>query len=245
MNTTIDDHRATICALLFLLFGAGISGDGTLMLGSSHAGSDDPQISIQSTVTETWNAVKQFSLASNPNGAWSYGYANVAGGAFTRLAFPSKPCTATNTTGLKCWTDDGSNPNFAGVFGNYSGSTVDYLTIVMPPNVLWLAIQANEVVTRWTAPSAGEYSVAGSFTGIDTGQAPVSVGVYLNGSKPLAQAGTLDIGRENSGSAVREPALQALRDVEVDIYFRQLLDPGRRLSATRAFNHTKTCLPRY
>ena len=130
-------------------------------------------------VSQEWEAVKQFALNANPNGAWSYGSATAAGGTFTLLPMKANPCLA---TGLVCWENSAGFPSYAAVVRNTTGAPVNYATIVAPANLLWLAIQANEVVVRWTAPATGEYLAAGTFSGIDTGQAPVSVMVYVNGA---------------------------------------------------------------
>jgi hypothetical protein len=137
------------------------------------------------TAGTCWNAVDDFSITSNPHGVWSYGWAASFEGTFTRLATPQNPCVG--VTGLICWWNGAGLPTGAQVIRTTTQAPVNYLTIVAPTDMLWLAVESNEVIVRWTAPATGTYSIGGSFTGIDTGQASVNVGVYQNGTTALAQ----------------------------------------------------------
>lgn len=137
------------------------------------------------TAGKCWSAVSGFSVASNPHGVWKYGWATSFGGRFTLLTTAQNPCLG--VTGLVCWSNDASLPTGAQVIRNTTQEPIDYLTIVAPPDMLWLAIEGNELIVRWTAPATGTYSIDGSFTGIDTHGASVNVGVYQDGSTALAQ----------------------------------------------------------
>jgi len=131
-----------------------------------------------------WNAVGDFSVTSNPHGVWSYGWATAFEGTFTSLATSQNPCLG--ITGVICWWNGDGLPTAAQIIRDTNQAPVSYLTIVAPTDMLWLAIEGNEVIVRWTAPAAGTYSIGGSFSGLDTGQASVNVGVYQDGTTALA-----------------------------------------------------------
>ncbi len=132
------------------------------------------------TIVQSWDAVKDFSDTANPNGAWSYGYA-------TRLEGTFLPFTSNFTSGTTIgWNDNGSYPNYAGIALNNTPYTLDNSsTIIIPVGVLALGIQQNAILLRWTAPAAGNYSITGSFQGIDLHLPVVDVGIYENGNTVL------------------------------------------------------------
>src|SRR5437879_2823074 len=51
---------------------------------------------------QTFDLVRDFSLASNPAGAWSYGYESSLGGSFTLFGF-SKTSPAQNGVPIQVW----------------------------------------------------------------------------------------------------------------------------------------------
>jgi hypothetical protein len=115
---------------------------------------------------QTYDAVKDFSLASNPNGVWSYGY----------LTTPGAPLT------LYTWSDNQCNPGMSW-WGLYLGpcdampvlghndtdKVFCWATNCLPPAYIlpqpgW---NGELSVVRWTAPSAGTYGVQGAVMGVD------------------------------------------------------------------------------
>jgi PEP-CTERM motif len=130
---------------------------------------------------QTYDAVQDFSLSSNPNGTWSYGTLSAAtGGSFNVFTL-----TASNDIyqGRELWGNGESFPDSAVVERNNSGATVQYDTITLPTNLLRLDGQSFIDDVRWTAPTAGVYNVAGYFQRIDSnGGVYVNVGVDLNGT---------------------------------------------------------------
>jgi hypothetical protein len=124
----------------------------------------------------SYNAVTDFSLASNPNGAWSY---LVSG---TLLGNP----TSNNPSfvGLDYWWNGQAIPNSSIVAWNSTGSTQTYSsTVVLPPNVLLLDVELNaNVDVRFTAPATGAYSITGYFLGVDTSERSHSVTILDNGT---------------------------------------------------------------
>jgi hypothetical protein len=129
-------------------------------------------------IAETWNAVENFSTASNPNGAWSYGWAPSLGGTFSLLT-TNQNCLESKTV---CWQNGLQEPDLAFVAKDSTPYNVVYYTVALPYNVLWLGPEANAVIARWTAPSAGNYTIIGSFQAIDTELAPVDLGILRDGA---------------------------------------------------------------
>jgi hypothetical protein len=132
-------------------------------------------------IAETWNVVQDFSTASNPNGAWSYGWAPSFGGAFSLLS-TNDDCLEPGTA---CWQNGLAYPNSASVAWNSTPDTLLYMSTILPTNALWLGAQDNAVMARWTAPYTGNYSIIGSFQANDTYESKVNLGILKDGSTVL------------------------------------------------------------
>ncbi len=116
---------------------------------------------------QTWNAVKDFSLASNPNGVWSYGSLTKYGAPLTLYT-----TTCTNLFGLpdSAWATQGCNTPY--VLHNDSSQPICFETICVPPDYFQLDIGNNGAgpfisVVRWTAPQSGTFTIYGSVEGLD------------------------------------------------------------------------------
>lgn len=131
-------------------------------------------------VTTYWDVVQNFSLNSNPNGAWSYGEEPDGGGAFSLFTSGT-----TCFTDGPCWWNGLSDPSSDAVELNTSAYEQHVLTIIAPDNELWMAPENNMVVVRWTAPVTGEYWIFGEFQGIDLNLPTVTVQVVKNGTDVL------------------------------------------------------------
>jgi PEP-CTERM motif len=126
-----------------------------------------------------YNAVNDFSLASNPNGVWSYGSLSaLSGGNFTTI---NSTLINASYTGQNAWYNGLQIPNAIVVDKNTSGVTQTFQTVTLPATELRLDGESGIADVRWTAPTAGSYSIAGLFQRIDNGNVPVSVRVLLNG----------------------------------------------------------------
>ncbi len=126
-----------------------------------------------------YSAVNDFSLASNPNGTWSYGSLSaLSGGSFTALT-----TTRVNAdyTGQNAWFNGQGIPNAMVVDKNTTGVTQTFASVTLPTNELRLDGESGIADVRWTAPTSGSYSIAGLFQRIDNGGVSVSVRVLLNG----------------------------------------------------------------
>ncbi len=125
-----------------------------------------------------YDAVNDFSLTGNPNGAWSYGTLN--GGVFVPDAVP---IANADYSGSLEWYNGLNLPNTAVIEDNATGATQAFSnTIVLPNDELRLDGQNNVDDVRWTAPSTGMVSITGLFQGIDTSQSSVLAQLLLNGS---------------------------------------------------------------
>lgn len=193
-----------------------------------------------------YDNANDFSIASNPNGAWSYGYALTLGGALNYFT------TSGTVNGLEAWytpelyslgtpvvyrnaTDTAVTGGSATIYGYEAG---------FHPGPTSLAVY------RFTAPNAGSFLVEATFFLQDTNATGVNVHVMKNGgtnlySSPMTLAqsyrswsgtvtlgagGTIDFAVDNGGSffydstglgvqisAVPEPQSYALIGVGVGL----------------------------
>ncbi|MBA2435365.1 MAG: hypothetical protein H0V54_09865 [Chthoniobacterales bacterium] len=113
-----------------------------------------------------YNAVRDFSIVSNPNGVWSYGW-------LASLGSPLNYYTVTDTTsvpGISAWLESGTysiNPPY--VAHNDTGNVICLVTFCVPPTYLHVHPGPNNEVTvvRWTAPMSGDFYVQGAVVGLD------------------------------------------------------------------------------
>ncbi len=135
----------------------------------------------------TYNAVADFSLSGNPNGQWSYLYDTGSG-----------PQLLTHVRhnvlaqGVDSWWDGLFTPDSVNTFKNTTASTVSFATIVLPLNLLGMDPQVQKSdITRWTAPSAGMWSITGLFQGIDTFENSHTVEILENSATKLLAPTTI------------------------------------------------------
>lgn len=125
----------------------------------------------------TFDAAADFSASQNPNGAWTYGY--LSGSTFTAY-------TSANTEfyGASTWNRPlpSASDTYPLVFYNGTGGALSYGTGSILPGELGITSgpEGQVGVIRWTAPEAGLFDVAATFTRDDIGTMQVSV--LLNGS---------------------------------------------------------------
>ncbi len=127
---------------------------------------------------QTWNAFADFSTASNPNGAWSYGWGASLG------QFDLYPC-GENGPWYKHWRLSACPPTPA-VWQNNDSISHDGV----PPASLSLHPGASGQVSdiRWTSPISGDITLTGTYGAGDSGL--VSVYVLHNGTILFQQLGT-------------------------------------------------------
>src|SRR5437588_2675412 len=141
----------------------------------------------QNPETPDYDAVQDFSIISNPNGVWSYGWQS-------SLGSPLNLYTVTDTTsisGMSAWLESGTyfaNPPY--VAHNATSNVICVSTFCVPPTCLHLHPGPNNEVTvvRWTAPSSGAFRVQGAVAGLD--HAPTTTRFYevVNSNRILLSA---------------------------------------------------------
>lgn len=130
---------------------------------------------IPGAIAATYSAVTDFSISSNPNGAWSYGYQTTLGGPFSLLSTPGTegPCAIDKWGTLPTITHPtaGGDPCIEGNIYRYT----DELEL-HPGSLGQLA------VLRWTAPSAATIDISSVFSGRNTSPTTTDVHVLKNGT---------------------------------------------------------------
>jgi hypothetical protein len=135
------------------------------------------------SAAQTYNAATDFSLSTNPNGEWSYGWTPTLGGTFTLNAFQAT--SGIDFSGIDMWqarldTPPGYNPS---VFHN-GGATSQLLGLaVVAPGQLGLHPGPNGEfsVLRWTSPDDGSLSLTALFSGLDAHPTSTDAHVLRNG----------------------------------------------------------------
>ncbi len=128
-----------------------------------------------------YDAVKDFSIQSNPNGVWSYGYLASWNVPLTLFAWGG----TCDVSGISWWFISHCD-GLTSVAHNDTTQTVCWTTVCQPPDYLLLnPINGQLSVLRWTAPSSGKFLVQVTFAGLDH-VGPTSTYVYvLHNSKRL------------------------------------------------------------
>jgi len=150
-----------------------------LLLMSSVVSAQAPQCA-----NADYDAVRDFSIQSNPNGVWSYGWESSLGGTFNLYALAD----TTFVPDLNVWYKSGDNffEGWPVVGHNATTKQVCFSTVCVPPGHLLLHPGASGEfsVVRWTAPSAGRFLIEGQFMGIDfAGPTTTDVHVLVNFKK--------------------------------------------------------------
>jgi hypothetical protein len=131
-----------------------------------------------------WNDVADFS-SSNPSGAWRYGQ-GTTGFTFSPYTVFSTACNG--QSGVSCWQPSVIAFGVPLVGKNTTGSTLNFGTVVLPTDVLWVHPQALDSIVQWTAPTAGVYNISGFFELLDVTPNGIFVGIYDNSASVFAGA---------------------------------------------------------
>ena len=136
-----------------------------------------------------FSAAGDFSTASNPNGAWSYGWSLGLGSAFTP---DSSNTTAYSGTSLSGWLGDQHPDGIPYILYNGTANPITLSSTTYQPGQL--AEQPGEsnqyCIVRWTAPSSGAFTIGAAFSGLSSLGNSVDVHILLDGSTIFAA--TLD-----------------------------------------------------
>lgn len=121
-----------------------------------------------------------FTVASNPNGAWSYGYSNTLTGPFEFSPLAVTDLSGTPIDGWFTNTIFDGNPS---VTYNETAAEVALGTVRWEPGqiILHPGPQGQFSTARWIAPVAGIYQISTSFLGQDVVGTTTDVHVLLNG----------------------------------------------------------------
>lgn len=133
-------------------------------------------------VADAYSAPNDFSVASNPNGPWTYGWSPADGSAFH--PYPNGGAASAEYPGGEVWNDPGNiSLGAPAVLYNPTANTIGPGSIpVLPGQMIFHPGQAGEhSVVRWTVPAAGTYAVSARFVGADTLPTTTDVHVWHNG----------------------------------------------------------------
>jgi len=124
-----------------------------------------------------YDAVRDFSIHSNPNGAWSYGYMNGWGSSFTLYTVPDTNCYPGYS--FSGWHEEGQC-HIPFVLRNDSDTKICFQTFCIPTGYLFVSPGPDNgiPVVRWTVPSSGKYLMQVTLGGLDWA-GPTSTGVYV------------------------------------------------------------------
>lgn len=132
-------------------------------------------ISLLSGMAFAADAAADFSLASNPNGVWSYGWSTLLGGGLVL------DTVTLSSGGVDQWRGNLASDGNPSVFKNTTLATVTGGTVTLAP--LQLAMHPGPsgeyAKIRYTATSTGSYNVYGDFIGQDA--TTTDVHILLNG----------------------------------------------------------------
>jgi hypothetical protein len=121
-----------------------------------------------------YDAVKDFSTQSNPNGVWSYGYLTAWGAPFTLFGWGGM-C---DISGISWWFISNCD-GLTSIAHNDTSQTVCWATVCESPNWLLLnPINGQLSVLRWTGSSSGRFLFHIEFVGLDRGY-PTTTNVYV------------------------------------------------------------------
>jgi hypothetical protein len=139
-------------------------------------------IATTACVAQTWDATKDYG-ATNPNGAWSYGY-GITGTSFTLDPFYNPDCEDIwGASGVVCWTAETYYDHTPLVSFNTTGNWLNFASVADPPDVLLIHpghYEDQDSIVRWTAPVAGYYSISGFFEILDVAPTGILGLVFRN-----------------------------------------------------------------
>lgn len=130
----------------------------------------------------TYDALADFSTASNPNGVWSYGE-GIAGTSFTPFVVNG------NIPNFSYWQSSAPSLGAPAIIKNTSAITQISGTAIFPTNVLDVHPgPSSDVIVNFKAPTAGTYNYAGLFEVLDFVQSNGVTGlIYHNGAQLYLQ----------------------------------------------------------
>lgn len=136
---------------------------------------------LQTSEAQVYDPAADFSASSDPIGPWTYGFSSSLGAPLTVFNNPFKYFS------LDFWNGQpgGANTNIQSPWVAHNDAATDQgipTTFLLAPGELAFAPGPDFAIARWTAPTAGLYSISASFTdpGIDGTVATEDVHVRHN-----------------------------------------------------------------
>ncbi|MBX9701025.1 MAG: PEP-CTERM sorting domain-containing protein [Acetobacteraceae bacterium] len=141
-----------------------------------------------SAAAASYNAVFDFSAASNPSGPWSYGY-GTPGSTFTAL---TDSTTAMNgIAGLQGWYSAGAPFGVPTVLANTNPFDIALIPgVFLPISSLQMHPGDSDdtaAILRFTAPAAGLYTYVLEVGSIDRNTSGIGVSTYVNAAPLMAR----------------------------------------------------------
>jgi hypothetical protein len=132
-----------------------------------------------------YDAVRDFSGQSNPNGVWSYGYSTAWGAPFKLNTVSCHPFQ-----GASQWAESVCDQP-AAIMHDDTGKKLCHVTWCMPPTYILSSPgpDGELSILRWTAPSSGRFLMQVTFEGMDyAGPTSTFVHVLQNSKQSLLKA---------------------------------------------------------
>jgi hypothetical protein len=157
----------------------------TLSAGTAIITASSGAIVGQANLTSTtwYDAAADFSPTANPNGVWSYGWSSFGSVVFNLFSFSGNSGGSTGGGLDMWWGSPGGLPDIGhnGTLNTWTCCS----SVSVPPGQLEFhpGPSGENAIIRWTAPSAGYYTVSAIFTGMDyAGPTTTDVHVLQNGT---------------------------------------------------------------
>ncbi len=124
----------------------------------------------------TFDVANDFSIASDPNGVWSYGYSTTLTGPLILNAVSG------TINGIDIWQTPPSLIAPPSSFHNSTQQVATYITIPLQPGQFAFHPGPNDEYekARLTVPTANTYSITGAFSGVDVQGTTTDVHILLN-----------------------------------------------------------------
>jgi hypothetical protein len=178
------------------------------------------------SAASAFSAAGDFSLSSNPNGSWSYGWSYGLGSAFN---LDTTNTTSFQNLGLDAWLGGaGSAASPYALYNSTANPIANNFSVLQPGQLAESPGPSNQYsIVRWTAVSSGTFSIAATFSGLSPSGDSADVHILLNGTsffngtvggpaqftgpKVITAGDTIDfvVGNGGNGSSEDNTALSA------------------------------------
>ncbi|MBS1858543.1 MAG: PEP-CTERM sorting domain-containing protein [Acidobacteria bacterium] len=139
-------------------------------------------VAASSALAGSWDVAADFNASNNPGASsvFSYGW-GATPAAFAAMSVVTQNCFAASPT--ECLNNGASFPGTSSMEWNGTAGTLTSGTVNVFPGFVTMDPQSSGgTILRFTAPTAGLYSMTGIFKGADSGQSATTGSVYHNGT---------------------------------------------------------------